>query len=226
MTVLLVLLGLLFWAGTASAFYNPTVGKWLNREPINEPGFKVLTERYEPINWSEEKNLYGFIGNGPLNRYDLFGLTCGCCKSGFWTADVSYRVIGLMYVHGSFTGKVICSSDKSVIALVSGSADGMGIQAGLIKGKSIVGFWAKSCENLVGQTAGVFLASFGFGVGPANIIGISGNVGAAPEKLESGDADIDIGFTQDFSAMDLLEKPKPGFGGGGGFIGLRIKKVD
>jgi hypothetical protein len=24
----------------------------------------------------------------------------------------------------------------------------------------------------------------------------------------------------------FLEKPKPGFGGGGGFIGLRIKKVD
>jgi hypothetical protein len=25
---------------------------------------------------------------------------------------------------------------------------------------------------------------------------------------------------------DFLEKPKPGLGGGGGFIGLRIKKVD
>jgi RHS repeat-associated protein len=207
-------------------YYNPSTGRWPNRDPINELGFKVLTERYEPINWNEEKNLYCLIGNDPLNRYDLFGLKSCCCNSGFWTAEVSYRVIGLMYVHGSFTGKVICSSDKSVTASVSGSADGMGVQAGLIKGKSKVGFWGKECKDLVGQTAGIFLASVGFGVGPINIIGISGNVGSAPEKLVSGDIDVDIGPSTDFSAGDLLEKPKPGFGGGGGFIGLRIKKVD
>ena len=29
-----------------------------------------------------------------------------------------------------------------------------------------------------------------------------------------------------YQGLTLLENPKPGFGGGGGFIGLRIKKVD
>ncbi len=201
-------------------------GRLFNRDPLREPGFKILTQRYEPINWDEEKNRYCFIGNDPVNLHDLFGLKCGCCKSGFWTAEVSYRVIGLMYVHGSFTGKVICSSDKSVTASVSGSADGIGIQAGLIKGKSKVGFWGGTCEELAGQTAGIFLASIGFGIGPVNIIGISGNEGSAPERLVKGDIDIDVGPSSDFSVGDVLEKPKPGFGGGGGFIGLRIKKVD
>jgi RHS repeat-associated protein len=51
---------------------DAATGRWPSRDPLNELGFKVLTERYEPINWNEEKNLYGFIGNNPLNRYDLF----------------------------------------------------------------------------------------------------------------------------------------------------------
>ena len=60
-TAMLVLLfGLLFWAGTASAFYNPTVGKWLSRDPIDEEG---------------GLNLFLFVDNSPVTKTDFKGLT-------------------------------------------------------------------------------------------------------------------------------------------------------
>jgi hypothetical protein len=43
----------------AHAFYNPTTGRWLNRDPIEERG---------------EKNLCGFVGNEPISRSDRLGL--------------------------------------------------------------------------------------------------------------------------------------------------------
>ena len=40
-------------------YYNPSTGRWINRDPIGEPG---------------GLNPYGFVGNNPLNSYDLLGL--------------------------------------------------------------------------------------------------------------------------------------------------------
>ena len=39
--------------------YNPSTGRWPNRDPIGEPG---------------GLNLYGFLGNNPLSKYDRLGL--------------------------------------------------------------------------------------------------------------------------------------------------------
>lgn len=44
----------------AHAFYNPQTGHWLNRDPIQE---------------SSGINLYGFVGNDPVERVDILG--CG-----------------------------------------------------------------------------------------------------------------------------------------------------
>jgi len=41
-------------------YYNPETGRWLNRDPIGEAG---------------GINLYGFVVNDPLNRFDPFGLS-------------------------------------------------------------------------------------------------------------------------------------------------------
>jgi RHS repeat-associated protein len=40
-------------------FYDPSTGRWLNRDPIEEQG---------------GPNLYGFVGNNAINRVDFFGL--------------------------------------------------------------------------------------------------------------------------------------------------------
>ena len=42
----LLLFGCSALAPSANAFYNPQRGRWLNRDPINEPSFKVLTYGY------------------------------------------------------------------------------------------------------------------------------------------------------------------------------------
>jgi len=44
-------------------YYNPSTGRWINRDPISEKG---------------GKNLYSIVNNCPINGYDLIGLA-GCC---------------------------------------------------------------------------------------------------------------------------------------------------
>jgi RHS repeat-associated protein len=50
-------------------YYNPGMGRWLNRDPIGELG---------------GANLYGYVGNDPVNRFDPLGLAAGggCPKEG------------------------------------------------------------------------------------------------------------------------------------------------
>ena len=53
-----------------------TLGLWLSRDPINEPGLNLLIRSQNPYNWHEERNLYGFVHNNPMDRHDALGLDC------------------------------------------------------------------------------------------------------------------------------------------------------
>ena len=65
---------LLAWFGSsAHAFYDASVGRWFNRDPINELGFNLLIQNQNPFNLDEEKNLYGFARNNPVVFYDADG---------------------------------------------------------------------------------------------------------------------------------------------------------
>ena len=55
-TVLIILLG---YTDLAQAFYNPETGSFLNRDPIEERG---------------GENLYGFVRNDGVNKFDKLGL--------------------------------------------------------------------------------------------------------------------------------------------------------
>lgn len=84
-TVLFVLLT----AHIASAYYCPSDGRWLSRDPIGEPGFQVLQvpqmpnaiqqqaarwiER-DPVTTQQTANPYAFLGNKPIRQTDLLGL--------------------------------------------------------------------------------------------------------------------------------------------------------
>ena len=46
-------------------YYDPVTGRWLNRDPLGEAG---------------GLNLYGFVGNDPINSIDLLGLKA--CEMG------------------------------------------------------------------------------------------------------------------------------------------------
>jgi RHS repeat-associated protein len=76
--------------------YSLTLGRWLTRDPINEPGSKCLRgehpkyrvdgELIDDTRVDEEKNLYHFVFNDPISLYDYLGLGHNfgrCCnKSG------------------------------------------------------------------------------------------------------------------------------------------------
>ncbi len=62
---------MLFVSLAAQAFYNPSTGRWLSRDPIEEEG---------------GKNMNGFVANTPINNADHLGLVI----VGFYGADISY----------------------------------------------------------------------------------------------------------------------------------------
>jgi RHS repeat-associated protein len=48
-------------------YYEPNLQRWLNRDPINEPGHKLLRVEIRPFKLREELALYGFVANDPIN---------------------------------------------------------------------------------------------------------------------------------------------------------------
>ena len=65
-------------------YYNPETGRWVSRDPINEAGHKLIRgeepkygvdgDIFEVFRFEEEKALYAFISNNPVNSFDLLGL--------------------------------------------------------------------------------------------------------------------------------------------------------
>jgi RHS repeat-associated protein len=54
-------------------FYDPSFQRWINRDPIGEPGFELLSAHQEnPL--SSAANLFSFVGNEPTISIDAFGL--------------------------------------------------------------------------------------------------------------------------------------------------------
>lgn len=64
--MLVTLLGV-FLGQKAQAYCNPSTGRWLNRDPINELGFKLMARSGGRGNRSEEENLFRFVGNNRLS---------------------------------------------------------------------------------------------------------------------------------------------------------------
>ena len=54
-------------------FYEPSVQRWPNRDPLGEPGFELLRGG-DPDLFGDGPNRYHFVGNNPVNRTDPFGL--------------------------------------------------------------------------------------------------------------------------------------------------------
>lgn len=68
--------------------YSPEISRWLSRDPIDEDG---------------GPNLYGFVGNGPVNMVDLWGLKkcCCCCAE---KLKIIYAFSKENYVWGPYSG--------------------------------------------------------------------------------------------------------------------------
>jgi RHS repeat-associated protein len=54
--------------------YSPALGRWLSRDPINEPGHRILTHKgHFRLRLGEEHNLYCALRNRVMNLYDADG---------------------------------------------------------------------------------------------------------------------------------------------------------
>jgi hypothetical protein len=83
----------LWTAQTAMGWYDPSIGRWLTRDPIGEPGFQVMQRAGRGITspstarWiNRDGNLYTFVANNPVDRVDPLGLKIWVCSvetSGF-----------------------------------------------------------------------------------------------------------------------------------------------
>ncbi len=91
-TVILISCVMWFTAHKAQAFYNPSTGRWLSRDPIGEEVFKRkvsdgelriaarLQAKRQNVFENQDHLAYVFVGNAPLNRIDLLGLEpCNSC---------------------------------------------------------------------------------------------------------------------------------------------------
>ena len=95
--VLAVLLGILFVTEAHATYYgmrwyNPQVGRWLSRDPVNEVGFELgfRKPRRSFRIPRESDNQYAFLKNSGINDIDLLGLS-GCCKCGEDVSDLINR---------------------------------------------------------------------------------------------------------------------------------------
>jgi len=71
--MVLMLLALLSSPHTASAYYDPGVQRWINRDPLGEPGFE--TKRSFTTRGRINTHFsYVFVLNGPINFTDGVGL--------------------------------------------------------------------------------------------------------------------------------------------------------
>jgi RHS repeat-associated protein len=65
-------------------YYSPSLGRFINRDPIEEAG---------------GINLYGFVGNDPVNRLDRLGLKQACTTSFLPEYDKNGKIIYKPHVH-------------------------------------------------------------------------------------------------------------------------------
>jgi hypothetical protein len=107
---IIVILFVLLTAQIASAYYCPSTGRWLSRDPISEPGFQALQTASSPSgmgnsvlktsgrwvnrdgNGEPSSKAYGFINNNAITGYDILGLSPNCCCNAKTVAD-GYKIL-------------------------------------------------------------------------------------------------------------------------------------
>ncbi len=94
----------------ASAFYNPTTGRWLSRDPLFDLGFEADRPTEDSDSGQDSVSIYASVRNAPINFIDVNGL--------FSLGDIIGITINPPCGNVSVLG---------TIALVSSSVTGIGI---------------------------------------------------------------------------------------------------
>ncbi|NGO39223.1 RHS repeat-associated core domain-containing protein, partial [Limisphaera ngatamarikiensis] len=120
--------------------YSPALGRWLSRDPINEPGHRILTHKgHFRLKLSEEHNLYCALKNSVMNLYDADGRS----------------IVPVLVVGGVSIAAALCIRSQYEVAHArfgDGSADPAG--------DSFLHCWtscriSKVCGGILAQLAGL-----------------------------------------------------------------------
>lgn len=98
-------------------YYSPTTGRWLSRDPLEEQG---------------GVNLYGFVGNDPLNDSDSLGLESWWRAAARTAFNMARVLIAPGYLIAKAIGKYLlpCIGDQ-LLDLLQLGLDGLGLIPGL-----------------------------------------------------------------------------------------------
>ncbi len=141
-------------------YYNPELGRWLNRDPLEEFGSFLL--RRETEKRTAGLNLYGFLLNDPINKIDPTGLDSVEVGGGF-----PFTVPGWHFSTSMHTQTCCGSDNRKHIRTIQTTCWGMGLGAQIGSGSGSGGgnlSWVKNtgkCKGAVGDTC-TYEAGFGF----------------------------------------------------------------
>jgi RHS repeat-associated protein len=96
-------------------FYDPSTGRWQNRDQLDEPGFMSTLKRLGSSG-SEDINLYLFVSNSPLDKIDPDGRFGWACVGAGFTAGC---LIGTIQDHIKSLGKCLAIIRFTVCASCS-----------------------------------------------------------------------------------------------------------
>ncbi len=97
----------------AQAFYNPSTGRWLSRDPIGERGFQITAVKLRSPK-KMELPLHAFVANDSVNRLDYRGLkseqssgsAVHCADPCKWARDQAPQD------HPTASGTTVCCNGK------------------------------------------------------------------------------------------------------------------
>lgn len=104
--------------------YNPSLGRWLSRDPVDEPGFCALHPARTSCGASVTSGHYCFIENDPVAKCDSLGLetwinvcfiSCKCRWNihAVWSATPRPAELAKVKLCCEAVGKIFCSSMQS-----------------------------------------------------------------------------------------------------------------
>ncbi len=182
-------------------FYNAGLGRWINRDPIGESG---------------GNNLYGMVGNSPINAVDERGLLIGGADyiaigggnnfgiAGF-NVQVVYDKYGQVYLGAGPTIGTPGPSGSAVLGYILAPTPTAASSSGFISGPSI------------NVSVGVPIGSLP--VGPGGGVTVANNGGVLQGALEGGIFTPQIGVNGTFSFGPFGPFGGGGAGGGGAGAG-------
>jgi len=178
-------------------YYNASAGRWLSKDPIGEEG---------------GMNLYGFVGNSPVDRLDYLGLDYSKSYSGKIAAFVGAgaKLIYDVTINARDCckdGKKITNSDMEYKASIQGAAGvGIGFEATI----QSYGLGAAFSLNLIQVDLSGTIRSPSCGVPPKTAtITYSGNIGLSHSysaTLVAATATINVSINGGYKITGILSQ--------------------